>query len=233
MEETRKEQGFVPVSLSERRELPRFPIRNEKIKIRLDDVEKVFAIRDLSLSGVGIELTEHTEILLFPVGDAMTAELNLRGERFSIEITVRRIDAASVGFSFQGLSAALQEEIGSTLDPLRIGGSLRLMPASDDPRAERQGISRWYHGDLNTELYLWMGMGEDVQRALLLWNSFVWEWSPATGLRTGTSVPTFEKKQEIQYDPMPQHMAVYQARKILENAPVLDYRLVDFLLRQS
>lgn len=217
----------------ERRELPRFPIRRESIRFFYPGLEKVFALRDISLGGVGVELAEPGELLLLTPGLELEAELRLVGDAYRVKLTVQRVDAASAGCRFRDNSPELKERVQSLIDPLRIAASLRAIAPTDSVEAEREGVTHWYHGDLGTDLYLWLDTKKVPLRALLLWNSFVWEWSTSLGARSGRMVPTFQNKQEIEFDSSIQHATVYQARKILENAEVLDYGLKQFLLQQA
>ena len=214
----------------DRRRLPRYPIHHETLKLELQGASKVFAVRDLSSAGVGIELLEHSEVLLFPEATRYEAELNLDGSTFPVKLQVARNGAATVGFEFIEPTEDLLTAVRDFIDPLHISHSLREIAVKDAPDAYGEGISLWYHGDLNTDLYLWLDAGGKILRALLTWNGVFWEWSGEEGSQTGALVHDQDGKSDLTYDPMPQHKTVYQARKILENASVIPQGLVDFLL---
>lgn len=213
----------------ERREFPRFPVRHEIIRFAILEREKTFQLRDLSLVGLSIELAEHGETLLFPIGQRYSARLNLAGETFPVELEVKRIDAANVGFAFCELSEELRERVEATIDPLRIAHSLKPIRGQGSPEFFREGVTAWYHGEMNTDLYLWQGEQGEILKVVLFWNGQFWEWSAATGIRTGEATLDFDKKLDLHPDPQPLHRRVYQARKILENARDLDYGLADSL----
>jgi len=205
----------------ERREYPRFPVRHEIIKFLVRNSEKTFQLRDLSFAGLGIELAEHGETLLFPMGQQYRARLNLAGETFPVEVEAKRVEAAHVGFAFRNLTDPLRARIEETIDPLRIALSLKAIRAPNLTDSFREGVTAWYHGEMNSDLYLWQdGVGEPL-KAVLLWNGQFWEWSAAAGVRTGEASQDFDKKLDLHPDSQPLHKRVYQARKILENVTEL------------
>ncbi len=211
--------------------LPRFPLHSEQVKIHMDSYERIFALRDISLSGMGIDLLEHGDVLLFPQAKNCDAELHFQGEWFKVELTVARNGAASVGFSFVNPSEELRQRVETFLDPIRIGQSLKQISMENAPEAFGEGITRWYHGESNADLYLCENVEEIPHRVLLTWNGLFLEWTSNDGLRTGELEHEQGSKVLLHYTEQPKHATIYQGRKILENAPVLDYRLVDLMRR--
>lgn len=218
--------------LEDRRVLPRFPLHSEQVKIHMESYERIFALRDLSLSGVGIDLLEHGDVLLFPEKKDCKAELHLQGEWFQIDLKVARNGAASVGFSFVEPSDELRKRIEDFLDPIRIGNSLKQISMENAPEAFGEGITRWYHGESNADLYLCENAEGQPFRVLLTWNGLFLEWVNGEELRTGELEHEQGSKVLLHYDQTTRHSTIYQGRKILENAPILDYRLVDLMQRQ-
>jgi hypothetical protein len=96
---------------SEQRIVPRFPLPKEKMKFVFDDLEKIFAVRDISLVGLGISLLEFSESLLFPLGSECEAELKLGLDPLHVKMRVTRTSAWSVGFLFESLTPEQQEKI--------------------------------------------------------------------------------------------------------------------------
>src|SRR5688500_7297781 len=112
---------------SEQRNVPRFPLPKEKMKFVFGDLEKIFAVRDISLRGLGINLLEFSESLLFPVGSECEAELKLGLDPLQVKMRVTRTSAWSIGFVFEELTPEQQEKIRSFVDPLHIGRSLKIV----------------------------------------------------------------------------------------------------------
>ena len=218
------------VSAEEKRIVPRYPLPKEKVKIIFENKEKVFAIRDLSMKGLGIGLIEPSEGALFSLGAVCKAELKLGKESFALMLSVRRLAPWSIGCTFEDMDAGFEKKIADFLNPLRIGRSLQKVDIS--PNDFARGVSTWYHGDSATDLYFWNDARGGVSRALFCMNGSFWEWSTQEKSRTGK----FERQQDdevlFHYDTTALPELKQMAVKILERAEVLDYRLVNFLKDQ-
>ncbi|MCO5142027.1 MAG: PilZ domain-containing protein [Oligoflexia bacterium] len=217
----------------DQRTVPRFPLPKEKMKFVFEDFEKVFAVRDISLHGLGISLLEMGESLLFPIGYECKAELSLGGAPFLVELRVSRVSAWSVGFIFQSVSDERQEEIQEFLDPFHIGSSMRLVDERAAPEAFFEGLSFWYHGDSGADLFLWNNKRGGVDRALFCLGQDFWEWEDQKGVSTGTMDRLGGSKVVVKKDRTPDPKMVTKFRKILEHMDCLDYRLVSFLRDQT
>lgn len=217
----------------EQRTVPRFPLPKEKMKFVFEDGEKVFAVRDISMRGLGISLLEFGESLLFPVGYECRAELKLDVEAFLVKMRVTRTSAWSVGFQFDELDEEQQERIRAFIDPLHIGRSLQPVSKSGAPEAFLQGMSAWYHGDSGTDLFLWNDQRGGLNRALLCLGKRFWEWDSANGVATGEVQRLEGDKVALHRDVTPDPKTRQLVRKVLEHAEVLDYRLVSFLREKT
>jgi hypothetical protein len=224
--------GMTPDSI-EQRVVPRFPLPKEKMKFVFEDGEKVFAVRDISMRGLGISLLEFGESLLFPVGYQCRAELKLDVEAFLVKIRVMRTSAWSVGFQFDELDEDQQHRIRSFLDPLHIGRSLQAVDKLGAPDAFHQGMSSWYHGDSGTDLFLWKDQRGGLSRALFCVGRKFWEWESTNGVTTGEVQRMEGDKVALHRDTTPDPKTREFVRKILEHAEILDYRLVSFLREKT
>jgi hypothetical protein len=216
----------------EQRLVPRFPLPKEKIKFIFEDGEKVFAVRDISMTGLGISLLEFGESLLFPHGYQCKAELKL-GEPLVVNVRVARVGAWSVGFAFDDLQQEDLEKIKDFVDPLHIGASLKLVDHKAAPEAFLQGMSAWYHGDSATDLFIWKSSRGGLTRALVCLGRRFWEWHEAEGVSTGDMERQEGDRVTLHRDATPDPKTRMQVRKVLEHAEVLDYRLVSFLKDQT
>lgn len=230
---------LVPVSkeqeslFKEQRMVPRFPLPKEQIKFFLPDGEhKVFAIRDLSSNGLGISLLEPGEVLLFPVGQEYQAEIKFDQSSEIVPLIVRRSAAWSIGFEFINPNADLMARIESFLNPLMIGKSLKKVSLDLNPEVAAYGLSAWYHGANATDLYFWSDTRGGVERVLLCVGNRFAEWNTENGLRSGQMERESGDKAQLSFDNSPSGEILILAVKILEQAEVLDYRLVSFLKDQ-
>ena len=223
----------VTHKLENRRVLPRFPLHSEQVKIHLESYERIFVLRDVSLSGMGIDILEHSDILLFPEKKIFQGKLHLQGDWFQVELKVERNGVASVGFSFQDPSDELRKRIEDFLDPILIGKSIKQISMENAPEAFGEGITSWYHGESNSDLYLCENAEGQPFRVLMTGNGLFLEWVNSEDLRTGELEHEQGSKVLLHYDANARHSTTYQGRKILENTPILDYRLVDLIWRNN
>ncbi len=219
-------------NIDQRRVVPRYPLPKEKVKFIFEEMERVFGVRDISTKGLGITLLDHGEALLFPVGFTCNAELKLSGDPFRVKLTVKRISAWAVGFVFEDIAPEAQKAIERSIEPIRLGKSLKEVPPALASQATARGISAWYHGDGSTNLYLWFDKRGGIERALLALGDRVWDWSGEFGVRTGRLEQMEGLDMKTNYDPTVNRDTVHLASGVLENADVLDFRLTKFLREQ-
>lgn len=217
----------------EMRVVPRFPLPKEKMKFVFEEGERVFAVRDISVHGLGISLLDFGESLFFPQGYRCQAELRLDDSPFLVGVTVARVNAWSVGFVFDALTDEQKDRIEAFVDPLRIGSTLKLVDKQGAPDAFLQGMSAWYHGDSGTDFYFWNDTRGGLQRALLCIGNRFWEWDAGDGVRTGEVRRQEGDRVALHRDVTPDPKVRGMVRKVLEHAEVLDYRLVSFLREKT
>lgn len=217
----------------EQRLVPRYPLPKEKMKFVFEEMEKIFAVRDISTRGLGISLLEYGESLLFPQGYQCMAELKLDGTPFSVRVRVARVSAWTVGFLFDELSPEQRERIDAFIDPIHVARSLKRVDQMGAPEAFLRGMSSWYHGDSGTDLFLWNGTRGGVSRALFCFGRKYWEWDEALGVSTGEMQRLEGDKVVMHKEATPDPRTRAAVRKVLEHADVLDYRLVTFLKEKT
>jgi hypothetical protein len=215
------------------RVVPRFPLPKEKMKFVFAEGEKVFAVRDISARGLGISLLEFGDSLYFPVDYRCQAELNLGGPPMLVHVQVKRVNAWSVGFTFEDLAPAQEEEIRAFVDPLHVAATLKLVDPRGAPEAFGQGMSAWYHGDPATDFFLWSDARGGLRRVLLCSGQRYWEWDDAGGVATGQLERQGGDEVALRKDATPDARTRALVRKVLEHAEVLDYRLVSFLKEKT
>jgi hypothetical protein len=217
----------------EQRVVPRYPLPKEKMKFVFEELEKIFAVRDISARGLGISLLEYGEALLFPEGYRCQAELKLDGDPFLVKVRVARVNAWTVGFVFEELGPDERVRIDAFLDPLHIARSLKKVDQTGAPDAFLRGMSSWYHGDSGTDLFLWNGARGGLSRALFCFGGKYWEWDETGGVATGDMQRLEGDKVVMHKDVTPDPRTCQTVRKVLEHADILDYRLVTFLKEKT
>jgi hypothetical protein len=224
---------FFSMKNQELRQVPRFPLPKEKMKFVFPEGEKVFAVRDISLHGLGISLLEFGEAVFFPQGFRCQAELKLGAAPLLVHVKVMRVNAWSVGMKFEDLSPEQTEEIRAFVDPLHVGSSLRAVNPKGAPEAFGQGLGAWFHGDSGADLFLWNEKRGGLKRALYCAGQRFWEWDSEDGVATGELQRESDDKVMLLKDATPDPRTRAQFRKVLEHAEVLDYRLVTFLKEKT
>jgi hypothetical protein len=217
----------------EQRVVPRYPLPKEKMKFVFPEMEKVFAVRDISSRGLGISLLEYGEALLFPEGYQCSAELKLDGEPLLVKVRVTRVSAWTVGFVFDELTPEQKQRIDDFIDPLHVARSLKKVDQKGAPDAFLRGMSNWFHGDSGTDLFLWNGTRGGLSRALFCFGRKYWEWDETLGVSTGEMQRLEGDKVVMHKDVTPEPRTCVAVRKVLEHADVLDYRLVTFLKEKT
>lgn len=217
----------------EQRTVPRYPLPKERLKITYHDGEKVFALRDLSLRGLGISLLEVGEALLFPVGFQCSCELHIGAEILMLPLRVARMSAWSIGFTFVGLTRAQEDKIRNFIDPMRIGATLRKIDDRVAPEAFLQGLNAWYHGDSATDLFIWNDPRGGIQRALMSVGSKFWEWNRDTQIRTGAIEYIDDNRVLMRGDPNPDILLQHFVHKVFDHAEAVDFRLLSFLKEKT
>jgi hypothetical protein len=220
-------------SPDEQRVVPRYPLPKEKMKFVFDELEKVFAVRDISARGLGISLLEYGEALLFPEGYQCQAELKLDGDPLLVKVRVARVSAWTVGFVFEELGPGERERIDAFLDPLHVARSLKKVDPSGAPDAFLRGMSSWFHGDSGTDLFFWNGPRGGVTRVLFCFGKKYWEWDEGAGVSTGEMQRLEGDKVVMHKEVTPDPRTCIVVRKVLEHADVLDYRLANFLKEKT
>lgn len=221
------------IQYSETRFAPRFPLPNEEIRFHIIEGGRAFAIRDLSITGVSIGLLEHSEMLLFPEESVCQADLKLGdNEAFTVEVEVMRRNAYTVGFRFRNIDQKSLDILEGFISPICIGKSFRKVELSETSKAVAESMSQWFHGSGSTDLYLWQDERGGVNKLLLCLGERFLQWGDELGIVTGRFERTEDDECKFDYDADPDAGIVATARKVLENAEILDYRLVEYLKKQ-
>ncbi|MFN7684111.1 MAG: hypothetical protein ACK5QT_01695 [Oligoflexia bacterium] len=162
--------------------LPRLALSAEQF--RLSTNGKVFGVADLCLTGMALTLLDESDRLLFPVGMKFEGTLNLNRVKYALCAVVRNLRGDHVGCEFQEIAPSFSEALGQWLDPVKLGDSLRPIPAGS------KSDFVWFNGRSGTEIYVWPESQQSgapaVRRAwVVLWGREFVEWDQLAGVRTG------------------------------------------------
>jgi hypothetical protein len=101
------------------------------------------------------------------------------------------------------------------------------------PELLGEEISRWYHGDMGTDIFFWNDARGGVERALFCLGDEFWEWTENSYPKTGRLERAEKEQAKFHYHATPAKRLQERVRLILEHVDVLDYRLVNFLNEQN
>lgn len=165
--------------------------RNRRIFERFDvdykhltmlNEQDILVVRDLSAKGFSTQVSERG-FQRFRIGDIYAAKMRYLGEIFDIAARVTWKNEDTVGFELVEPSKQTLNFMRRLLKPIEIAASLRRVDSSF--MANNTEGKTWYHGDNDTDLYIYRNeAGELSAWQLILGNEFV-EWSELSGLSTG------------------------------------------------
>jgi hypothetical protein len=149
-------------------------------QFRLTANGKVYAVVDLSLSGLALRILGVDERVLFPVGVRLEGHLNLNRRKYRVELTVKNLRGDQVGCELVRIDAELHDALEHWLSPSNLGKSLRPLPMPMGFGGARSEWI-WFHGRSGTELLAQVSGSEGaltLERLLLVFTGtqFV-EWS--------------------------------------------------------
>lgn len=162
----------------ERRRLPRLSLSGEQF--RLAQNGKIFAVIDLSQTGMALRVIDPEDFRLFSIAAVIEGQLNVKREKFPITARVRHVRRDSVGCEFESLPAVTEACLKQFLDPETLGRDLRPLPTSGQS-------TLWYHGPSGTDLLLWRGLDGQYHRLMLYVQGSFIQWEAEGGLSTGSA----------------------------------------------
>jgi hypothetical protein len=175
------------LDLREKRRKPRIHLASEQF--RLDPSGKVFSVVDLSADGMAFRILDTNDLLALPIAVVVTGTLNLRGEKYQVQVQVKHLLGQTVGCQFLDLQESVKEALDRFLDPAELGRELRPIPS---PNSGDHG-TLWYHGPGGTDLLLSRAVDGRYHRfTLFVLGSFV-QWDEESGATTGRAMPSDDK----------------------------------------
>jgi hypothetical protein len=176
-----------PKSSQNRRAAERFSL--DRKHLTMMNEQDIFVLRDMSSKGFSSQVSSRA-LERLAMGDVYSARIRHLGEMFDLEARVSWKSGGVVGFELVDADQATLHFMQRLIEPMALAQSLRLVEASFTKEAANRRT--WYHGDGDTDLYIW----NDANQAMCSWqlvskDIFI-DWNSVRGLQTG--VITVESK---------------------------------------
>lgn len=145
--------------------------------------QDILLIREISAKGFSTHVSPRFWER-FKVGDVFSARMRYLGEIYDLEARVSwKAKSDTVGFELLKAEKKTIDFMQRLLYPSEIAGSLRLVDAKF--MAENNEKKVWYHGDQDTDLYIWHNHEGDINAWRLITRDKFVEWAPTKGVNTG------------------------------------------------
>jgi hypothetical protein len=189
-------------SAKEKREEER--LRNRRIYERYNvdhkhltmlNEQDIFIIRDISTQGFSTYASPRG-LERLDVGDVFASRMRYLGEVYDLNARVSWKGGDVVGFEQLNPSAQVKTFIHRLLMPIEIASSLR--EVDSEFMQGHEPNKKWYHGDNDTDLYIWMTEDGELNAWQLIIKDQYVEWNDLHGISTGNmsgsnaAVPGFD-----------------------------------------
>lgn len=164
-----------------RRIFARYNIDHKHLTL-MNDAD-ILLVREISAKGFSTEVSQRGFERLV-VGDVYEARIRYLGEIYDMQARVAWKADSFVGFEIVKAERETLMFLKRLLRPIEIASSLQQVETSF--MSESQEGKSWYHGDEESDLYVWHDPETQELKAwqLSIGNQYV-EWNEATGLATG------------------------------------------------
>jgi hypothetical protein len=206
---------------SEKRRLPRFHIT--PCQFHDDEMNKTFAVQDISTGGIAIRLVDRDDLPEFAVGLKRRGVIKVEGLKTRCEVQVRYIKGSLVGTEWVNPTRELIEHLDHISTSELLGDHLKEYPLPEVPH------TAWYHNPMGVDLLVY---GKDAERGFERWTLYIHQsfvqWDRDEEMQTGRTVAEDEEgyahglvqleTRMIDYDPTPNQLLIESARALLESA---------------
>jgi hypothetical protein len=159
--------------------------------LMLMNEQDILQVREISAKGFSTEVSPRCAERLVH-GDVYDARIRYLGEIYDLKARVAWKEGSTVGFEMVDATREAMSFVKRLLKPVEIAASLQ---AVDTTFMSESGNGKtWYHGDEESDLYLWHDPDTDRLSAwqLAIGREFV-EWSEANGLSSGSLIRAEDK----------------------------------------
>ncbi len=167
------------------------PARNRRIFARyavdhkhltMLNEQDILLIREISAKGFSTFVSERGYSRL-ELGDVYQARMRYLGEFYDLQARVSWKDNGVVGFELENADRSILQFMQRLLRPMEIAHSLRAVEANF--MAENHSGKSWYHGEGDTDLYVWHDRSGQIAAWQLVISGEYVEWSTNAGMKTG------------------------------------------------
>ena len=179
---TLKSRNAAAEAMRNRRVFQRFPMDHKHLTLMND--QDILLVREVSAKGFSTEVAPRT-IERLQEGDVYEGRVRYLKETYDLKARVAWKSAPFIGFEIVDCPGATLHFIKRLIRPMEIAFSLKEVDANFLTSGEES--KRWFHGDHNSDLYIWRDAGSASLAAwqLTFENSYV-EWRAGNGLVTGS-----------------------------------------------
>lgn len=173
----------VADSVRNRRVFQRFPMDHKHLTLMNE--QDILLVREVSAKGFSTEVAPRT-IDRLTQGDVYEGRVRYLKEMYDLKARVAWKSAPYIGFEIVDCPAETLVFIKRLIRPMEIAFSLKEVDAAFLTTSEEN--KRWFHGDHNSDLYVWR---DPVSNAIAAWQltfeNFYVEWRMSSGVVTGAT----------------------------------------------
>ncbi len=175
-----KIQHGRPEKKNNRRSSERYGLEHKHLTMMNE--QDIFLIKEMSSTGFSSQVSERAFERL-AIGDIYVAKIRYGREIYDLKARVSWKSNHQVGFEMKDADKDTLKFMERLIHPMALAQSMKKVEANFTK--EPTDHKTWYHGDQDTDLYVWY----DHQQELVGWQlvnqeSFV-DWNPTAGMRTG------------------------------------------------
>ncbi len=187
--ETHKPQSRERKSYKRNRRLfDRYNVNQQHLTVLND--QDIFVIRDISAKGFSSDVSPRSYDR-FQLGDVYDARIRHNAEMYDMSIRVAWKHEKVVGFELHEPDAKTLFFFRRLIQPSAIAQSLTQVDSKF--MSENQNNKTWYHGDNNTDIFIWESAdNEDITAWQVISSRNVVQWTEKSGIQTFSlkKVPT-------------------------------------------
>lgn len=165
-----------------RRSDPRYTLDHKHLTLMSE--QDIFQVQDLSSSGMACCVSART-LERLRIGDLYAGRFRHGDTSHALEIRVSWTGPGIVGFEIMHAKAETRRILERLIEPLAIAKSLRRVD-EDTPAPTVPGERLWYHGERESDLYLWFDTQHQLRAWQLVVGRSVVDWKDERGFSTGS-----------------------------------------------
>ena len=163
-----------------RRLYERYNVNQQHLTVLND--QDILVIRDVSTRGFCSDVSPRA-FNRFNIGDVYEGRMRYLGTLYDLKFKVSWKKNKAVGFELYEPSNESIQFFKRVVKPIQLAGSLQKVDA--EFLTHNLDGKIWYHGDSETDLYIWTSDNKDLKAWQLRTGNNVVEWNSESGFSTG------------------------------------------------